>query len=52
MQNDWLLVKQNVKPVGSLNSANPLAVFPNGLDGGQVARIKDIFRSGENFPFF
>src|SRR5471030_3221627 len=35
-----------------LNSANPLAVVPNGFDGSQVARVEDVFRGGKEFALF
>ena len=43
---------QTVKPRRNLNAANPLAVFPNGFDGGQVARIKNVLRRASQITFF
>ena len=34
------------------NAADPLAILPNSLEGGQVARIKNILRSFAQFAFF
>ena len=34
------------------HAANPLAVFPNGLERSQVARIENVFRRGRRYcPF-
>ena len=38
--------------VRRLHPADPIAIFPNGFDGGEIAGVEDVFGGGEQFPFF
>ena len=53
-KDDLKIVKRKNPPgdANCLNPADPLTVFPHGLEGSQVARIKNVFGGVGNFAFF